>query len=96
MIIVSQDREHIVNFNNIKEIRINSYNSLMIDIYSDYKLQLGHYKTEERAKEVLQGIIRVYEKAGNIAFETDEFKTDENETAFKITNNSNVFEMPED
>ncbi len=60
MIIVSQDREHIVNFNNIKEIRINSYNSLMIDIYSDYKLQLGHYKTEERAKEVLQEIIKCY------------------------------------
>ena len=61
-----------------------------------YSTQLEIYKTEERAKEVLQGIIRVYEKAGNIAFETDEFKTDENETAFKITNNSNVFEMPED
>ena len=68
MIIVSQDREHIVNFNNIKEIRINSYNSLMIDIYSDYKLQLGHYKTEERAKEVLQEIIQTCTRWENFKY----------------------------
>ncbi len=67
MIIVSQDEKHIVNFEKIKEIRINSYNCLMADIYSDYELRLGNYKTEERAKEILQEIVSEYKKYATIS-----------------------------
>ena len=97
MIIVSQDKVANINYNNIEATYLlKKDDEVEINVRGNYDYTIGKYKTEERAKEVLQGIIRVYEKAGNIAFETDEFKTDENETAFKITNNSNVFEMPED
>lgn len=62
MIIVSQDKETIVNFENITRI------SIVPPVEEGYKcaiaingcLDLGYYKTEERAKEVLQEIIRTY------------------------------------
>lgn len=106
MIIVSQDKDAIVNFNNINTIMIREHSLSDIIDKKDYKIisfdntyrssddcsdVLGTYETEERAKEVLQGIIRAYEKAGNIMFETDE-----DERLLKLTHNSNVFEMPED
>lgn len=59
MIIVSQDKETIINFENITRI------SIMPPAEEGYKysiaingcLDLGYYKTKERAKEVLQEII---------------------------------------
>ena len=74
MIIVSQDRERIINFNNVcnlfiarreekeKEEDINY--TRFFDIQSsevDTGVEvLGRYKTEERAKKVLQEIILAY------------------------------------
>lgn len=63
MIIVSQDKETIINFENITRI------SIMPPVEEGYKysiainscLDLGYYKTEERAKEVFQDIISRYE-----------------------------------
>lgn len=65
MIIVSQDKEKIINFDNITRvyitfdeddddvcIRTETVDSLFED--------LGYYKTEERAKEVLQEIVQLY------------------------------------
>lgn len=59
MIIVSQDRDLIINFDNVTVIGIAQNNSKEIDsITVDKEEQyLGEYKTEERAKEVLQEII---------------------------------------
>lgn len=92
MIIVSQDKREIINFENITEIVVeNNQITITDDVYKEYGEIIGNYATEERAKEVLQGIIRAYEKAGNIMFETDE-----DERLLKLTHNSNVFEMPED
>ena len=64
MIIVSQDKKSITNFDNINTLRVtktgkimsfdNSYRSS--DDCSDV---LGTYNTEERAKEVLQEIARL-------------------------------------
>lgn len=59
MIIVSQDKETIINFENITRI------SIMPPVEEGYKysiainscLDLGYYKTEERAKEVLDEIV---------------------------------------
>lgn len=95
MIIVSQDKKSIINFNNV--LKIDCINDEIIVFYKSEEVpgvdgteSIGFYETAERAKEVLQGIIRAYEKAGNIMFETSE-----DERLLKLTHNSNVFEMPE-
>lgn len=65
MIIVSQDNTSIANFDNIVQIYITSAEDEDIweiryeGVNSLYET-LGEYKTEERAKEVLQEIIKVY------------------------------------
>ena len=65
MIIVSQDKDEIVNFDNIGKIYIDysngNYEVSCTDIKGCYLTRLGEYKTEERAKEVLQEIIEFYE-----------------------------------
>ena len=63
MIIVSQDKTEIVNFDNITKIAEKDgkigISSKAFD--SNYE-EIGKYKTEERAKEVLQEIIEEYKK----------------------------------
>lgn len=65
MIIVSQDRDKIVNFGNLTQVYITQDEEKIAwfirfetvdSLYDD----LGEYKTEERAKEVLQEIIKAY------------------------------------
>ena len=65
MIIVSQDKGKIINFDNMTRVYINfdegdddvCIRTETVDsLYED----LGYYKTEERAKEVLQEIIDMY------------------------------------
>ena len=67
MIIVSQDREEIVNFDKVESIWICSdeEGSFTIEVTADTNNTLGYYKTKEKAKEVLQEIIRYY-ATGNI------------------------------
>lgn len=69
MIIVSQDKERIVNFNNIQDIRIEEYGThiktkkiykIFSGNFEGYVSLLGTYETKERAKEVLQEIIKEY------------------------------------
>lgn len=62
MIIVSQDKTEIVNFNNIESIWICSDEEgiFTIEATADTNTSLGEYKTEERAKEVLNEIIEHY------------------------------------
>lgn len=81
MIIVSQDRRMIINFDNIVGIVIrkntdeNLYQVQCKSENEKNKRILGKYKTEERAKEVLQEIILTYtgeamvEYNGYISFE---------------------------
>ncbi len=64
MIIVSQNKEIIVNFDNVESIDIvvdlDGTGKLPHKIYyetNSKREELGTYKTEERAKEVLQHII---------------------------------------
>lgn len=65
MIIVSQDKEEIINFDNMTRVYITfdegdddvCIRAETVDsLYED----LGYYETEERAKEVLQEIIKAY------------------------------------
>lgn len=67
MIIVSQNKESIYNFNNIKSIDvIKNEIYLTDDIISDYGTKIAEYKTEERAKEILKEICLNYEKWKNL------------------------------
>ena len=70
MIIVSQDKEEIVNFNVSFSVYITEkydydknetigYN-IFVKHFEEVEF-LGTYKTKERAKEVLQEIIKIYE-----------------------------------
>lgn len=67
MIIVSQDKRMIINFDNIVGIVIrkntdeNLYQVQCKSENEKNKRILGKYKTEERAKEVLQEIIKAYQ-----------------------------------
>ena len=71
MIIVSQDKKEIIIFHNFIAIWIEDVNNVdnLVDWGikahsvngNDFIYILGRYKTEERAKEVLQEIIEFYE-----------------------------------
>ena len=96
MIIVSQDRDLIINFDNVIVIGIAQNNSKEIDsITVDKEEQyLGEYKTEERAKEVLQEIYKNYADFELIRCINDNFQQQ------LIVRNKNkyfdIYEMPED
>ncbi|MEE1389269.1 MAG: hypothetical protein U0M00_01680 [Clostridia bacterium] len=93
MIIVSQDRDLIINFDNVTVIGIAQNNSKEIDsITVDKEEQyLGEYKTEERAKEVLAEIIKSYRDYRTA--ECDGYTDSCNKFVLQETA---VFEMPED
>lgn len=99
MIIVSQDKETIVNFDNLIQIYITQDEEKtaffiryeMVDsLYDD----LGKYKTEERAKEVLQEIVKKYSAylsiTGGPALSQGEMDIQPN-----VFNIPKVYEMPE-
>ena len=95
MIIVSQDERTILNFSNIQNVRIEDYRTHQkgIKIYKifagnfeGYATLLGTYKTEERAKEVLQKLIQAYR----------EYRTAEVDGYTNVLEETAVFEMPEE
>ena len=66
MIIVSQDKTEIINFDNVNTLRATK-TGFIVSYENTYKAEddcsniLGKYETESRAKEVLQEIYRKYE-----------------------------------
>lgn len=94
MIIVSQDKETIINFENITRI------SIVPPAEEGYKcaiaingcLDLGYYKTEERAKEVLKEIVQCYAN-------TEQHKSISNTASADFLNdllkNAIIYAMPE-
>jgi len=61
MIIVSQNKKAIVNFDEIKGIWIDIEKGIFsIKAITNMNIILGYYKTEERAKEVLVEIVDTY------------------------------------
>lgn len=82
MIIVSQDKKVILNFNNIVSLEIGEHIANMdgereatieaIDECSNVN-RLAYYETEERAKEVLQEIIEIH----RVAIPTAEYQMPE-------------------
>ena len=95
MIIVEQDEKTIINFDDVTKISINSpigTNNGEFKITAENILTaeiLGYYKTEERAKEVLQEIISTYQivmtKNNRYGKELD-----------KIEQFNTVYEMPKE
>lgn len=71
MIIISQNEEVIINNNNVTSIYIEFVGSekskyrLTAEMVTSSEIILGEYKTEERAKEILQEIIRKYKLGSN-------------------------------
>ena len=66
MIIVSQDKQRIVNFDNITQIYItfceedNPYYWIRFETVDSLYENLGYYEAEERAEEVLEEIVEYY------------------------------------
>ena len=87
MIIVDQDKNKIINFDNVNEIlTIETGEILVINnthVTDDCLDVLGKYDTEERAREVLQEIINKYK--------TTLYNSKTNET---VVNVPKVYEMP--
>lgn len=95
MIIVSQDKDEIINFDNISSIVINDAwddKPGQVIIATDVrgnKHTLGYYKSEERTKEVLQEIIIAIRGKNMVQFSNGEMKE-----VFPIKND--VYEMPKE
>ena len=64
MIIVSQDKNKIVNFDNITFLDIDKSNGMYIvkcNTINENRVYLGEYATEEKAREILGEIAKVYQ-----------------------------------
>lgn len=94
MIIINQDKDKIINFDNMTRVYINfdegdddvCIRTETVDsLYED----LGYYKTEARAKEVLQEIIRALIKAKKLESANSGFGF-----GFDIIPPNTVYEMP--
>ena len=89
MIIVSQNKEKSKKYNNIITISYdNDYETYEIKkefwiVFIDGE-DMGHYKTRERAKEVLQNLIQSYR----------EYRTAEVDGYTNVLEETAVFEMP--
>ena len=74
MIIVSQDKKRIVNFDNLTQVYIthceedNTGYFIRFETVDSLYKDLGEYATEERAKEVLQEIIERYTNWNNLVY----------------------------
>ena len=100
MIIVSQDKELILNFENIEAIGIGNpledddgMFKVLASTTSDNEYTLGKYVTEERAKEVLQEIIKEYRLTEITKATINRVSDDVGALAIKEVF---VYEMPED
>ena len=80
MLILSKDKNGIVNFTNITSILVEN-KELIARVTNGHKATLGEYDTEERAKEVLQEIIKVYKQSGNVKIDNVQA---ENKVVYKM------------
>lgn len=79
MIIVSQDKKTIYNFDNVKSIDVLE-NEIYIadDILANEGARIAEYATEERAKEVIEDIIDKYEDIQILKYSRESFATRDN------------------
>lgn len=91
MIIVSQNKTKIVNFDNLIQIYITqdeeeTANFIRYESVDSLYEDLGEYKTEERAKEVLAEIIKSYR----------DYRTAECDGYTNVLQETAVFDIPEE
>ena len=89
MIIVSQNKDIIANFDNITSLDTDQCNGVYVvecNFTNRNNVYLGEYKSEERAKEVLQEIIKSYRY----------YRTAECDGYTNVLEETAVFEMPEE
>lgn len=87
MIIVSQCKTAHINYDNIEATYLlKKDDKIQINMRGNYDYTIGEYETMERAKEVLQEIIRSYRK----------YRTAECDGPTKVLQETTVYEMPED
>lgn len=87
MIIVSQGKTAHINYDNIEvTYLLKKDDKIQINMRGNYDYTIGEYETMERAKEVLQEIIKSYRK----------YRTAECDGPAKVLQETTVYEMPED
>ena len=89
MIIVSQNKDIIANFDNIISLDTDQCNGVYVvecNFTNRNNVYLGEYETEERAKEVLQEIIKSYRH----------YRTAECDGYTNVLEETAVFEMPKE
>ena len=91
MIIVSQDKVANINYNNIEAIyMLKKDDKIEINVRGNYDYTIGKYKTEERAKEVLQEIVKTYVL-------TEQYKAEDERTRIKLMMEGVLlYEMPKE
>jgi len=96
MLIVSQDKDGIINFENITAIRLivnledNKRNMIAIDTVNAERYTVAKYVTEKRAKEVLQEIVKTYVL-------TEQYKVEDERTRIKLMMEGILlYEMPKE
>lgn len=96
MLIVSQDKDGIINFENITAIRLivnledNKRNMIAIDTVNAERYTVAKYVTEKRAKEVLQEIVKTYVL-------TEQYKVEAERTRIKLMMEGILlYEMPKE
>ena len=95
MIIVSQDKGKIINFDNMTRVYITFDEGdddvcIRIETVDSLYEDLGYYKTEGRAKEVLQEIVRIYVL-------TEQYKVEDERTRIKLMMEGVLlYEMPKE
>ena len=93
MIIVSQDKKKIINFDNLTQVYIthceedNTGYYIRFETVDSLYENLGEYATEERAKGVLEEIIKVYIESKKAQETTSIF-------GFSIIPSNTYYEMP--
>lgn len=95
MIIVSQDKTKIINFDNMTRVYITFDEGdddvcIRIETVDSLYEDLGYYKTEGRAKEVLQEIVKTYVL-------TEQYKVEDERTRIKLMMEGVLlYEMPKE
>ena len=89
MIILNQKKDIIINFSNVISIYVQEKNVQVLMSFIQDALILGKYATEERAKEVLQEIVKTYIESKKTQEATSIF-------GFSTIPSNTYYEMPEE
>ena len=101
MVIVSQEKDGIINFDNILVIRLSTdfetkkKTIIYVDCVGDEHFGMGKYDTEERAKEVLEEILEYRSMFEFFKYVTDDVQEKMADDFIKDNVIFNTYEMPE-